>query len=145
MLWRTSWKIISSNPALKSCPAKYSTKVPKSYSEVPSPAAWPILGHAHLFGPKGESLLVNPLKMVFIYLPGPYSMDKLSEAVDDLSKQLGPTFKLNFPGTEMLVCLDPEDARSLFQHEGLRPFRPTFPALEHFRKKTFGSCGIVPG
>jgi len=72
-------------------------------------------------------------------------MEKLSEAVDDLSKQLGPIFKLNLAGTEILVCLDPEDARSMFQHEGLRPFRPAFPALEQFRKKAYGSSGIVPG
>jgi hypothetical protein len=72
-------------------------------------------------------------------------MEKLSEAVDDLSKQLGPIFKLNLAGTEILVCLDPEDARSMFQYEGLRPYRPAFPALEQFRKKTYGSSGIVPG
>jgi hypothetical protein len=72
-------------------------------------------------------------------------MNKFTEAVNDLSNQLGPIFKLNLAGTELLVCVNPEDARSMFQHEGLRPFRPPFPALEQFRKETYGSCGIVPG
>ncbi|KAF4522679.1 hypothetical protein B566_EDAN010460 [Ephemera danica] len=99
-----------------------------NYKDIPSPKAWPIIGHAHLFGPKG-----------------PYKIERLTEAFGDLSKKYGPIFRLRLGPQDMLMTTDADDARTLFQHEGKKPFRPPFPALVHYRQKTFGSCGIVPG
>ncbi|CAB3369418.1 Hypothetical predicted protein [Cloeon dipterum] len=100
----------------------------KSYKELPSLKTLPLIGSAHLFGAKG-----------------PYNFSKLTEAVDDISRKLGPVFKLKLGGMEMVISIDPEDSKMMYQAEGLRPSRPAFPALECYRKNTFGSCGIVPG
>lgn len=45
----------------------------------------------------------------------------------------------------MVVTLDPDHTRLLFQNEGTKPERPPFPALLHFRQKRFSSVGVVPG
>ena len=63
----------------------------------------------------------------------------------DLSKKLGPVFKLQLGGTDVIVTVDADDTRPLFRHEGRFPHRPPFPALHHYRQQKFGSIGIVPG
>lgn len=78
-------------------------------------------------------------------IAGKYKSEKLTEAVYDISKELGPIFKLNLGGTQIVVSVDADDARTLYRHEGRLPHRPPFPALYHYRKKTFNSIGIVPG
>ncbi|KAJ9594261.1 hypothetical protein L9F63_014317 [Diploptera punctata] len=101
----------------------------KSFHEIPTPKGdWPLVGHAHLFGPNG-----------------PYNAERLSEAVLDLSKKLGAVFKLRLSGTDIIVTVDADDTRTLFRHEGRLPHRPPFPALLHYRQHKFGSIGIVPG
>uniref|UniRef100_A0A1B6H6M0 Cytochrome P450 n=1 Tax=Homalodisca liturata TaxID=320908 RepID=A0A1B6H6M0_9HEMI len=100
----------------------------KSFREIPHPRSWPLLGHTYLFLPKG-----------------PYKVDKLTEAVEDLSKKLGPIFRLRLNGEDIVITVDANDTRTMYQHEGLRPHRPSFPALYHYRKKNFNSVGIVPG
>ncbi|XP_039285811.1 probable cytochrome P450 49a1 isoform X1 [Nilaparvata lugens] len=110
--------------------AKYfstATKV-KPYDEIPTLPKWPILGHAYLFFPNGK-----------------YKLDRLGDAILDLSESLGNIFKLNLNGSDLVVSLNPDDARSMYAAEGKLPFRPSFPALAHYRKKTFGSIGVVPG
>lgn len=76
---------------------------------------------------------------------GPYKFERLTEAVSDLMQKHGPIFRLRLGPSELLIITDPEDTRTLYQHEGRRPHRPPFPAMEYYRHKTFGSCGIVPG
>lgn len=101
----------------------------KTYKAIPSPQGmWPLIGHAHLFGPTG-----------------PYKAERLTEAVMDLSRQLGPVFKLRLSGADSVVTVDADDTRTMFRHEGRHPFRPSFPAVQHYRQKRFGSVGIVPG
>jgi hypothetical protein len=63
----------------------------------------------------------------------------------DLSRQLGPVFKLRLNGTDSVVTVDADDTRTMFRHEGRHPFRPSFPAVQHYRQKAFGTMGIVPG
>ncbi|XP_059489347.1 probable cytochrome P450 49a1 [Neocloeon triangulifer] len=107
---------------------KFLSTTAKPYSSLPTPKSWPLIGNAHLFGKKG-----------------PYTFERLTEAVNSLAKELGPVFKLKLGSTEMVISIDPEDSKKMFQAEGVRPFRPSFPALEHYRKNTYGSFGIVPG
>jgi hypothetical protein len=63
----------------------------------------------------------------------------------DLSRQLGPVFKMKLNGADIVVTVDADDTRTMFRHEGRHPFRPPFPAVEYYRQKTYGSIGIVPG
>lgn len=104
------------------------TSTVKPYSEIPSPKKW-LLGHTYLFLP----------------VVGKYSPEKLTEAVLDLSKQLGPIFKLSLNKEDIIITSSADDAKWMFKHEGRRPHRPPFPALYHYRKNTFGSVGVVPG
>lgn len=71
-------------------------------------------------------------------------MDRLTEAILDISKTLGPIFKLNL-GQDIVVTVNADDARTLFLNEGKYPVRPPFPALLHYRKNRFNSIGVVPG
>jgi cytochrome P450 len=63
----------------------------------------------------------------------------------DLSRQLGPVFKLQLNGADFVVTVDADDTRTMFRHEGRLPFRPSFPAVQYYRRKAYGSIGIVPG
>lgn len=110
--------------------AKYGScaSAAKSYSDIPSPKKM-LLGHTYLFLPK----------------VGKYKPERLTEAVVDLSKQLGPIFKLNLNNEDILITTDADDTQTMFRHEGRKPYRPPFPALYHYRKNAFGSVGIVPG
>lgn len=63
----------------------------------------------------------------------------------DLSRQLGPVFKLRLSGADSVVTVDADDTRTMFRYEGRHPFRPSFPAVQHYRQKRFGSVGVVPG
>jgi hypothetical protein len=77
---------------------------------------------------------------------GPYKFEEFPEAATELSKIYGPVFRLKLgPSVHMVVTVDADDARTIFQSEGKQPFRPPFPVLAHYRQKTFGSAGIVPG
>lgn len=77
-------------------------------------------------------------------LTGPYKAERLTEAVMDLSRQLGPVYKLRLNGADFVVTVDADDIRTMFHHEGRYPFRPPFPAVQQYRQKTFGSVGMVP-
>lgn len=63
----------------------------------------------------------------------------------DISKRIGPIFRLNLGGMDILVTINPNDAEIMFRNEGKQPVRPAFPALLHYRKKAFNSVGVVPG
>lgn len=83
---------------------------------------------------------------IYLFIPtGKYKVDRLTEAVLDISKTLGKIFKLNFNGKDMVITIDADDAKTLFLNEGKYPVRPPFPALVHYRRKRFNSIGVVPG
>ncbi|XP_054289462.1 probable cytochrome P450 49a1 [Macrosteles quadrilineatus] len=113
---------------LKHCGRQFSKLAVKSFEDIPSPKKWPVLGHAYLFLPRG-----------------PYKVEKMTEAMADLSSKLGPVFKLYLNGEHIVITKDADDTKVMYQHEGTRPHRPPFPALYHFRKHKFNSVGIVPG
>ena len=69
----------------------------------------------------------------------------MTEAVLDLSKKLGPIFKLKLGGINMVITVDPNHVKQLFYHEGKYPVRPPFSALLHYRRKVYGGVGVVPG
>lgn len=75
---------------------------------------------------------------------GPYNVERLSEAMLDISKQLGPIFRLNLSGSTMVVSLNADDAKTLFLSEGKFPTRTSFDALIHYRRNRFNSIGVVP-
>ncbi|XP_028147894.2 probable cytochrome P450 12a5, mitochondrial isoform X2 [Diabrotica virgifera virgifera] len=100
----------------------------KSFREIPTLRTLPILQHTYLFLPGGK-----------------YKSERLTEAVEDIKKQLGPIFRLNLGGTNIVITTNADDAETMFRNEGIRPGRPPFLALHHYRKKRFNSVGVVPG
>ncbi|KAF2879869.1 hypothetical protein ILUMI_26299 [Ignelater luminosus] len=100
----------------------------KSLDEVPSLSSYPLIGHSYLFFPGGK-----------------YKAERLTEAVANLSKTLGPIFKLKLGGIDLLITTNADHTETLFRNEGKFPIRPSFLALSHYRKKNFNSIGIVPG
>ncbi|KAJ8924762.1 hypothetical protein NQ315_000915 [Exocentrus adspersus] len=97
-------------------------------NDLPSPKSYPLIGHSYLFMPGGK-----------------YKVDRLTEAIQDISKQLGPIFKLNLGGRDIVITTNADHTETLFRNEGLRPNRPPFPALYHYRNQAFNSVGVVPG
>lgn len=69
----------------------------------------------------------------------------MTEAVEDISKKLGPIFKLKLGGTNIVFTTDADHTETLCRNEGKLPIRPPFPALLHYRHRTYGSVGVVPG
>ncbi|XP_019871673.2 cytochrome P450 CYP12A2-like [Aethina tumida] len=106
----------------------FSHKCAKPFSQVPSLKSYPLIGHTYLFLPGG-----------------PYKTERLTETVLDISKKLGPIFKLNLGGMTLVITTNADDTQLMYRNEGVRPHRPPFPALAHCRKKEFNSCGVVPG
>lgn len=76
---------------------------------------------------------------------GKYKSEKLTEAIWDISKKLGPIFKLKLGGMQILITIDADQTKSMYRNEGKLPNRPSFPALIDCRKKMFKSVGVVPG
>lgn len=66
------------------------------------------------------------------------------EGFADLQKQHGDILKLKMGGQFSVLLFNPDDIRTMFEHEGKFPQRPTFEALKQYRKKKFNSVGIVP-
>ncbi|KAF5282396.1 hypothetical protein FQA39_LY17593 [Lamprigera yunnana] len=100
----------------------------KPFNQIPTFKTIPFLGHAYLFFPGGK-----------------YKTERLTEAIIDISKTLGPIFRLKLGGINIVMSTDAEVTETLFRNEGKMPVRPPFPALIHYRQKTFNSVGIVPG
>lgn len=122
------------------------TKTIKSYKEVPTLRQFPLLGHSYLFLPGGNYMFKTILTLILIiFWPGKYKSEKLTEAIHDISKTLGPIFKLNLGGMDILITINANHTEAMYRNEGRYPKRPAFPALLHYRKKTFNSAGVVPG
>lgn len=117
----------------------------KAYENIPSLKSYPLLGHTYLFLPGGSTNNNSQTIRIMIMFSGKYKSEKLTEAVANLTRTLGPIFKLKLNGIDIVITTDPDDTRTLFQNEGKYPFRPPFPALYHYRRENFNSSGIVPG
>lgn len=63
----------------------------------------------------------------------------------DITRRLGPVFKLNLGGTNIVITTNADDTEILCRNEGKYPIRPPFPALLHYRRKIYDSVGVVPG
>lgn len=74
---------------------------------------------------------------------GPYDARRLTEAMGDIERLLGPVFRLVLGGTAMIIVTRTEDTKKMFAHEGRHPARPIFPALNLLREKPFGTGGLV--
>lgn len=70
-------------------------------------------------------------------------MGRMTEAMGDLERRLGPVFRLILGGQTMVVVTRVEDTKIMFANEGKYPARPIFPALNLLRKKPFGTGGVV--
>ncbi|KAJ3662902.1 hypothetical protein Zmor_007219 [Zophobas morio] len=112
----------------KSVPLKQNNPQYKLFKEIPTLKSYPLIGHSYLFFPGAK-----------------YKSERLTEAFVDISRTLGPIFRLQLGATDMVVTLNPDDSRTLFQNEGRTPKRPAFAALVHYRTKAFNSVGVVPG
>lgn len=75
---------------------------------------------------------------------GPYNVSRLLDGFTDLQKQYGNIIKLNMGNKISLLIFNPDDIRSMFQHEGKYPQRPTFEALKDYREKKYQCVGVVP-
>ncbi|KAI4469416.1 cytochrome p450 family 4 [Holotrichia oblita] len=100
----------------------------KRIEDIPTLKQFPIIGHSYLFFPGAK-----------------YQLERLTEAVEDISAKLGTIFKLNLGGTNLIVSTDADHTEALFRNEGKYPIRPAFPALLHYRRVNYGSVGVVPG
>jgi hypothetical protein len=86
----------------------------------------------------------NTLSYLLICQTGPYNVSRLLDGFTDLQKQYGNIIKLNMGNKISLLIFNPDDIRSMFQHEGKYPQRPTFEALKDYREKKYQCVGVVP-
>ncbi|XP_050434640.1 probable cytochrome P450 49a1 [Adelges cooleyi] len=99
----------------------------KPFIKIPEPKTWPLIGHTYLFLP----------------VIGPYSSERLTEAIGHLECNLGSVFKLILGGRTMVVTTRADDAKTMFTNEGKTPVRPGFPALNILRQKLFNTGGLI--
>lgn len=62
----------------------------------------------------------------------------------DLHRQYGEIVKLKMGNTPSVLLFNPNDIKTMFDHEGKYPQRPTFDALKDYRKRKYQTVGIVP-
>ena len=63
---------------------------------------------------------------------GPYRIETLVNAFDNLRKMYGNIVRLNHR-QEAVLLFDPYDIRAMYAVEGILPQRPTFEALKKYR------------
>ncbi|XP_035215853.1 cytochrome P450 302a1, mitochondrial-like isoform X2 [Stegodyphus dumicola] len=100
----------------------------KPFNSIPGPRRLPVIGHLHLFTKFG-----------------PYSLDKLYVAYEDLYKSYGPIVRLDL-GKSMVLLFNPDDIQKLLEMDVKYPRRPPFEALSHYRlqrKEKYSSAGLV--
>ncbi|KAJ8978274.1 hypothetical protein NQ317_009614 [Molorchus minor] len=49
-----------------------------------------------------------------------YKTDRLTEAIKDISKKLGPLLKLNLGGTDIIITTAPDHTCALFRKTGAK-------------------------
>ena len=118
---------------LKSSPASLSSEIRleedvKPYSAMPSPPAWPLLGHMPLLAKKKNQ-------------------ERLDQMFHQLRLQLGDIYRLSVPGQgDMVVIFRPEDVRAMYASDGRIPYQTAFEALELLRgrnRELYKSSGLL--
>jgi len=133
---------------LKRCCGTFAT-ANKNLKDIPGPKQLPVLGNSLLFSPLGKYLIVfkfnlKPHSNNFSIFTGPYTTERLLVGFSDLQKQFGEIVKMKMGNQIMVLLFNPEDVRTMFQHEGQYPKRPTLEALKKYRKENYGCAGVVP-
>ena len=100
----------------------------KPYSAMPSPPAWPLLGHIPLLAKKENQ-------------------ERLDQMFHQLRLQLGDIYRLSVPGQgDMVVVFRPEDVRAMYASDGRIPYQTAFEALELLRgrnRELYKSTGLL--
>ena len=100
----------------------------KPFSAMPSPPAWPLLGHIPLLANKKNQ-------------------EHLDEMFHQLRLQLGDIYRLSVPGQgDMVLIFRPEDARAMYASDGRIPYQTAFEALELLRgrnRELYKSTGLL--
>ena len=100
----------------------------KPYSAMPSPPAWPLLGHMPLLAKKKNQ-------------------ERLDQMFHQLRLQLGDIYRLSVPGQgDMVVIFRPEDVRAMYASDGRIPYQTAFEALELLRgrnRELYKSSGLL--
>ena len=101
----------------------------KSLAEMPSPPAWPIVGHLPIMIKKENQL----------------RMDKLFER---LREEYGDIYKMSLPGQgPLVVVFRPEDIKTLYTSDGKTPHMASFDMFEFIRKTTmkdrYTTAGLI--
>ena len=82
----------------------------KPYAAMPSPPAWPLLGHMPLLAKKKNQ-------------------ERLDQMFHKLRLQLGDIYRLSVPGQgDMVVIFRPEDVRAMYASDGRIPYQVDKPA-----------------
>jgi hypothetical protein len=113
---------------LKSSSTK-NLKKAKSFSEIPSPPAWPLVGHLPIMIRKE-------------------TQDRIDKTFERLRIEFGDIFRLWVPGRGFIVVIfRPEDIEILYANDGKIPIIPGFHILEKMRKTSmndrYASCGLI--
>ena len=100
----------------------------KPYAAMPSPPAWPLLGHMPLLAKKKNQ-------------------ERLDQMFHQLRLQLGDIYRLSVPGQgDMVVIFRPEDVRAMYASDGRIPYQTAFEALELLRgrnRELYKSSGLL--
>ena len=100
----------------------------KPFSAMPSPPAWPLLGHIPLMAKKKNQ-------------------EHLDKMFHKLRLELGDIYRLSVPGQgDMVVIFRPEDVRAMYANDGRIPYQTAFESLELLRgrnKELYKSAGLL--
>jgi len=98
----------------------------KPISDMPSPPAWPLLGHLPLF------------------MKHKQHMDKM---LHSLREKYGDIYRINVPGGmgTMIILFRPEDIKKLYKSDGKTPHIQGFEFFENMRKTTMKDRYKTPG
>ena len=100
----------------------------KPFSAMPSPPAWPLLGHIPLMAKKKNQ-------------------EHLDKMFHKLRLELGDIYRLSVPGQgDMVVIFRPEDVRAMYANDGRIPYQTAFESLELLRgrnKDLYKSAGLL--
>ena len=101
----------------------------KPLTEMPSPPAWPIVGHLPL-------LMIKKNK------------DKMDKMFENLREKYGDIYRLHMPGQgTMVITFRPEDIKTFYTSDGKIPNIPGFAMFEFIRKTSmkdrYATAGLI--
>ena len=126
---RKAARLKSSLASLSTSDSRLDEDDVKPYSAMPSPPAWPLLGHIPLLAKKENQ-------------------ERLDQMFHKLRLQLGSDiYRLSVPGQgDMVVVFRPEDVRAMYASDGRIPYQTAFEALELLRgrnRELYKSTGLL--